>query len=83
MMSINSDGTTGVCCAEWGHFHNLGDVRKESIKEIWNNKKTYDFCMMHLEGRRFENEACKDCQYRDTLADNIDAHIPEMLERMK
>jgi radical SAM protein with 4Fe4S-binding SPASM domain len=83
LMSVNSDGTTAVCCAEWGHFHDLGDTNKNTLKEIWEGKKTYDFQMLHLEGRRFENAACKDCQYRDCLPDNVDDHRLEMIERIK
>jgi radical SAM protein with 4Fe4S-binding SPASM domain len=83
MMSINSDGSTAVCCAEWGHFHDLGDVHKESVLDLWNNDKRNAFRLMHLEGRRNENMACKDCQYRDTLMDNIDDHLDEMIERMR
>jgi radical SAM protein with 4Fe4S-binding SPASM domain len=83
MMSVNSDGTTAVCCSEWGHFHDLGDVKLNTLKEIFNNEKSKAFRLMHLEGRRYENMACKDCQYRDTLQDNIDGHLKEMIERMK
>jgi radical SAM protein with 4Fe4S-binding SPASM domain len=83
MMSVNSDGTTGVCCAEWGHFHNLGNVYTEHVKDIFNNQKSKEFRRMHLEGRREENRACRDCQYRECLMDNIDEHRFEMLEKDK
>jgi len=83
MMSISSDGITNVCCAEWGNFHHLGDVNKESLKDIFNGVKSNEFRIMHLEGRRFENKACADCQYRDNLPDRIDDHLEEMLEKFK
>jgi len=85
MMSVSSDGVTNVCCAEWGNFHNLGNVMENSLRNLWHNQKRRDFQIMHLEGRRFENTACKDCQYRDSLpkCDAVDDHRFEMLEKMK
>ena len=83
MMSVNSDGTTAVCCSEWGHFHDLGDVKTHTLKEIFNSDKSKAFRMMHLTGNRKDNKACKDCQYRDTLMDNIDDHLDEMIGRIK
>lgn len=83
MMSVSSDGTINVCCAEWGNFHQLGNARWDKLIDVWNGEKYKAFRIMHLEGRRFENIACKDCQYRDTLPDNIDEHRMEMLERIK
>jgi len=83
MMSVSSDGTTNVCCAEWGNWHALGNAWKESLYDIFNGDKSHAFRMMHLEGRRAENIACADCQYRDNLPDNIDQYADEMIERMK
>lgn len=83
MLSVNSNGAVNVCCAEWGNFHRLDDANTQSLLEIWNSEKYKAFQRMHLEGRRFENIACKDCQYRDTLPDNIDEHRLEMLERIR
>ena len=83
MMSVSSNGVTNVCCAEWGNFHNLGNAYDTSLLELWNNDKRRDFQIMHLEGRRFENIACADCQYRDNLPDNIDQYAADMLERME
>ena len=85
MMSISSDGTTNVCCAEWGNFHNLGNVMDDNIFNLWNNDKRREFQIMHLEGRLSENAACKDCQHRASLPlqDSVDANAQEMLKRIK
>lgn len=74
MMTINYDGTVSVCNDDWGYWHKLGDVREQSVKAIWNGKAYRDFRLMHLEGRRSENEACGTCQYVNALPDNIDEH---------
>lgn len=78
MMSINFDGTVGACNDDWGHFHQLGDVKAQSIKEIWDGDKFKAFRLLHLDGRREENRACHGCQYIETLPDNIDQYREEM-----
>lgn len=78
MMSINYDGTVGACNDDWGHFHQLGNVNTQSIKEIWSGDKFNQFRLLHLDGRREENRACHGCQYIETLPDNIDEHREEM-----
>jgi radical SAM protein with 4Fe4S-binding SPASM domain len=80
---VSSNGIVNTCCAEWGNFHNHGDARTQSLKDIWDGAKLRAFQMLHLKGERFENPACRDCQYRDCLPDNVDEHRLEMIERIK
>lgn len=83
MLSVSSDGIVNTCCAEWGNFHHHGDITKQSLRDIWQGEKLRQFRVMHLEGKRAENRACADCQYRDNLPDRIDDHLQEMLEVFK
>jgi radical SAM protein with 4Fe4S-binding SPASM domain len=39
MISVNSSGIVFPCCAVYEDAHGFGDVKKESIKNIWNNGK--------------------------------------------
>lgn len=63
MTSISFNGQVSACNDDWAYFHQLGDITKNSMKEIWNGEKYKAFRLMHLEGRRSENRACKGCQY--------------------
>lgn len=82
-LSINFDGTVSVCCVDWAHQTVVGDVNRESLLDIWRGPALAAIRLMHLEGRRHENRACGDCQYLETLADDIDASAPQIIERLR
>lgn len=83
MLSVSSDGIVNTCCAEWGNFHRHGDINKNSLKEIWDGERRANFLLMHAEGRRTENKACRDCQYRDCLPDRLDEDQEELIRKLK
>ncbi len=78
MLTVNQDGSVSVCNDDWGYYHDLGNVHKEHLSDIWNGEKYRALRVAHLEGRREENRACGTCQYINALPDNIDAHLTEM-----
>lgn len=59
--SINSDGTASVCFLDWNRKLLIGDVRKESVKEIWNGRKIYDWQEFFLKKKRREHTICANC----------------------
>jgi radical SAM protein with 4Fe4S-binding SPASM domain len=82
MLAINSDGTVSLCNDDWMHAHQLGDLNKESLYDVWHGNKLREFRVMHLEGRRHENAACKACDYMHVLPDNFDPHRFEIRDRI-
>lgn len=83
MLTVNSNGKISICNDDWMQAHDIGDVNSESLFDIWNGDKLRAFRVMHLEGRRSENAACKGCDYVKVLPDNVDAHRAEILERIR
>jgi len=81
-LTVNWNGAVSVCPEDWAHQTILGNIKKESLKEIWNGEAMYQFRKMHLEGRREENIACRGCYFTRTLPDNVDAYRGEILERL-
>lgn len=82
--SVNADGLVSSCFLDWGRKLVIGDVRKQSMKAIWNSDKMNALRLQHLEGKRRENPVCGACgQLSHCLPDNIDAHRPMLLERFK
>ena len=81
MVTINSNGEVSICNDDWMHAHKIGNIRGNSISEIWNGIRLKSFRLMHLEGRRSENAACGTCDYLQTLPDNIDADREEYARR--
>jgi radical SAM protein with 4Fe4S-binding SPASM domain len=82
--SVNADGLVSSCFLDWGRKLVIGDVRRQSMKEIWNSERMNALRLMHLEGRRRENSVCGKCgQLSHCLPDNIDAHRPMLLEKFR
>ncbi|MFK5857311.1 MAG: radical SAM/SPASM domain-containing protein [Bacteroidota bacterium] len=90
-LAINADGTVSACCPDWDQKLVVGDIRKQTLKEIWNSSKINDLRRSHLEGLRNKNSVCKDCghlkyaqvdnidQYRERLLKNFDQYEKEVL----
>lgn len=80
--SVNADGLVSSCFLDWGRKLVIGDVRQQSMKEIWNSDKMNALRLQHLEGRRCENGVCGSCgQLTHCLPDNVDEFRPMLLEK--
>lgn len=82
-LTINHDGSVAPCNEDWAYKCVVGNIKDESITDIWNGDRLYEFRKMHLENRRHENPACADCYYLKTLPDNVDEHRLEILEKLR
>jgi radical SAM protein with 4Fe4S-binding SPASM domain len=82
--SVNADGLISSCFLDWGRKLIIGDVRQQSMKEIWNSERMNALRLQHLEGKRRNNGVCGNCgQLSHCLPDSIDTHRPMLLERFK
>jgi len=81
-ISVNADGLVSSCFLDWGRKLLVGDVKVESLKNIWNSQEMNALRLQHLEGRRNENPVCGKCgQLSHCLPDNIDTYRQELLSR--
>lgn len=82
-MSINSDGSVSLCFLDWARKLLIGDVRRQSVKDVWDGPELYRYRVEQLEGRRRENQVCGVCgQLTHGLPDNIDPYTGELLEKL-
>ena len=82
--SINSDGTCSTCFLDWSRKLLIGDVKKESVREIWLGKKMQGYQKMFLKGDRKKHPVCKDCgQMSHGMPDNIDPFADKLLEKLE
>ena len=83
-MSVNSDGTVSLCFVDWARKLLIGDIRKQSLKEIWQGKPLFRYQMKHLQGKRNDIEVCAGChQLSHGLPDNIDPYVEAIAERLR
>lgn len=82
-MSVNSDGTVSLCFLDWTRKLLVGDVRKESLKKIWDGEAIFKHRYEHLLGNRKKNPICGTCgQLSHCLPDNIDPFTDKLLEKL-
>lgn len=81
-LAINWNGTVSLCNEDWIHGTVVGDIYKESLKDIWHGDHLYEMQKMMLEGRRSVNKVCANCFYLTCAPDNIDEFRFQILERI-
>ena len=60
-MIITNTGKVATCCADWNCESVLGDIRTQSLSEIWRDSIVKRLRRMHLEGLASEILLCKSC----------------------
>ena len=63
IMHILSNGDVPLCGNDWHNRHILGNVREQSIREIYNSPQMNQFREMMEQGRFNEIDACRDCSF--------------------
>lgn len=62
-LNINSDGTVVPCCEDVHGRYPLGNVKKSSLKELWNSEKMQILRKKNFQNKRQEINICKTCLY--------------------
>ena len=57
------DGTVVPCEFDFDKIYPLGNIKNESLAEIWNGERIINLRKMHLSGKRGDIELCKSCTY--------------------
>jgi radical SAM protein with 4Fe4S-binding SPASM domain len=61
--SINWDGKVSFCNVDYNHLGIIGDVREQTIEEIWKSPEFERYRELHKTGRWGEIDLCRDCNY--------------------
>ena len=69
---VHADLNVSLCCVDWNKKTVVGNLKENTLKEIWQGKKIREFQRMHLTRRAGELEGCKNCTYLHTARDNLD-----------
>ncbi|MDD3138138.1 MAG: radical SAM protein [Lachnospiraceae bacterium] len=81
---INPDGQVTVCCADWKRKLVVGDLKIESMMNVWNGDKLRNFWVDMLNGNRKKYEMCRKCLLPSyDCNDNIDAYAEQILSRIQ
>lgn len=83
-MFIKANGDVAPCCMYPSPII-LGNVREQSLNDIWNGHYLRDFQVMQLLKKRKCNAVCRDCIYPEELMhplDNMDDTAEGVLKRI-
>lgn len=87
MLTIDPDGGIRPCGAPFDPcYRELGNVQTTTLLKAWNSRAYHQFCINMLEGKRFENPVCKDCDYPNDVpyeGDEIDPYVDLLLPKYK
>jgi radical SAM protein with 4Fe4S-binding SPASM domain len=59
-MAILWDGRVCLCCFDYEGKIVLGDLKKQTMKQIWENSRSLRYKNQKL---KFDNKLCKDCNF--------------------
>jgi len=81
--SINSDGLVSVCFLDWARDLVVGDVKIDSVQDVWDGKPMRAYRKMFLEGGRHGHPVCGGCgQMTHGQPDNIDSYKEILLNKL-
>ena len=76
VLIVLSDMKVTICSVDWNHLNTVGDLRKETLSQIWHGEKIKEFRRMHLQHRRCSLSACSACGFIHNTKDSLD-HLTE------
>lgn len=65
-ITVTWDGKVPMCISDWNQYTKIGDLRKQSIKEIWLGSQMNSFREKQIRGRRLSIGCCKRCHRPST-----------------
>lgn len=63
VMALSWDGAALTCCSDWSWHTKVGNVREQSVEEIWKGIQLYQFRKNIVEGKQSQNPACNGCTF--------------------
>jgi radical SAM protein with 4Fe4S-binding SPASM domain len=62
-MYVLYNGDVVLCCMDWRRNVVMGNVKQQSLRNIWHGEKYTHYRRMHEEGRSRELDLCATCSY--------------------
>ena len=82
-ISVNTDGSVSSCFLDWSRKLVVGNIVKESLKDIWEGDKMNELRILMLEKKRNQHSICCHCgQMSHGMPDDIDASSALLLKKM-
>ncbi len=60
-LDICNDGNVALCCNDWDCTMKMGNVREESLRDIWTRSKFQRIRQIHMKGESHKIPLCRKC----------------------
>ncbi|MFB2551942.1 radical SAM/SPASM domain-containing protein [Ensifer soli] len=82
-LSINADGIVSPCCVDWNRELAIGDLKTDSIMDIWHGEKLRELRHAHVFGGLSSVSSCSSCgQVHACTHDNLDGHREQLKKQL-
>ena len=68
-----------ICCVDWSWSSKVGNLKEQSLKDIWYGPALNEIRRRLLDGRRDTIKSCVNCTWDWSHPDNIDAVTPDKM----
>ncbi len=82
-LAVKSNGDVVPCCVAWEKSLIVGNVKDQTLAEIWAGEPLARIHRLHLSGRAGELAACKNCDTMFNSPDSVDALTVEAYDRRR
>ncbi|MBX3414753.1 MAG: radical SAM protein [Pirellulales bacterium] len=59
--TVLANGNVSICCRDYAGRELVGNVRQQTIREIWRNHRYYDLRRLHAQSKQRDIDVCSDC----------------------
>jgi len=72
---VKANGDVSCCCVDWDGQLAIGNILKNSLKEIWEGQLLREIQQVHLAGERSKLVSCRDCTFIYKQPDDLDSLV--------
>jgi radical SAM protein with 4Fe4S-binding SPASM domain len=76
MSSVAANGDVTICCVDWSWSSKVGNLKEQSLREIWYGPALNEIRRKLMNGERKAIKSCANCTWDWSHPDNID-HMSE------
>lgn len=81
---VTSSGEVVACCADWKKKYVIGDLRRQTIQDIWNGEPLRRLRIINLLKQRHQHDLCRDCNIPMLFTpDDVDAYADDLLKKFE
>lgn len=77
-LTVSHDGTVISCCRDYNAKYPMGNLKKQSIQEVWLGEKMIEFRKRYIHGRN-KIDICKTCDYEPVISKSTLAKLGMVL----